>query len=69
MSNIILVNNVEIEKSVIYDFLIQNKKLEAVKFVMEKAGIGMNSAKEIVAPQYKPPISTNILSAICDNGK
>ena len=48
MSNIILVNNVEIEKSVIYDFLIQNKKLEAVKFVMEKAGIGMSSAKEIV---------------------
>ena len=30
MANIILVNNVEIEKSVIYDFLIQNKKLYKV---------------------------------------
>jgi hypothetical protein len=48
MSNTILVNNVEIEKAVIYDLLIQNKKLEAVNFIMGKAGIGMSSAKEIV---------------------
>lgn len=48
MTSTILVNNVSIQKTTIQDFLIQNRKLEAVKYVMEKAGIGISEAKEIV---------------------
>ncbi|MDR6969597.1 hypothetical protein J2X31_003630 [Flavobacterium arsenatis] len=48
MSSTVLVNNVQMDKAIIYDLLIQNKKLEAVKFVMEKSGIDMQSAKDIV---------------------
>lgn len=48
MTNQFKVNNIFIEKAVIKDFLISNRKLEAVKYVMESAGIGLASAKEIV---------------------
>jgi len=48
MSNTILVNKVEIEKSTINKFLIQNKKLEAVKFICEKAKISSTTSQYIV---------------------
>ncbi|CAM3796148.1 hypothetical protein FLBR109950_01875 [Flavobacterium branchiophilum] len=48
MTNHFIVNNISIEKAVIKDFLISSRKVEAVKYIMEKAGIGLASAKEIV---------------------
>ncbi|NRS87176.1 hypothetical protein HNQ02_000076 [Flavobacterium sp. 7E] len=48
MNNKILVNKVEIEKDVIRQFIIQNRKVEAVKYICEKANIGLASSKTIV---------------------
>lgn len=48
MIETILVNKVKIEKSIINQFLLQNKKLEAVKYICEKANIGLASSKDIV---------------------
>jgi hypothetical protein len=48
MTETILVNKVKIEKSIINQFLMQNKKLEAVKYICEKANIGLGASKDIV---------------------
>lgn len=52
----ILINNIEIEKATINEFLIQNKKLEAIKFVCEKAHIDIASSKKIVELFHENPV-------------
>ena len=46
--NTILVNGVEIEKSILSKLLLENEKLKAVKYVCEKANIGLLESKNIV---------------------
>ncbi|NRS90364.1 hypothetical protein HNQ02_003304 [Flavobacterium sp. 7E] len=48
MNHKILVNKVEIEKDIIRQFLIQNKKVEAVRYICDIANIGLASSKSIV---------------------
>ena len=48
MKETILVNNTEIEKAIIKQFLNQNRKLEAVKYICEEAQVSLKTGKYIV---------------------
>lgn len=46
--NTVLINGVEIEKSIISKYLLENRKLEAVKYIYENTKVGLLESKNIV---------------------